>query len=91
VTRIRALLVVAVGLASCDDRPRQWDAFVYPDFEGSQAFERIEGFRSLELCRKAATGRIQQLKEPGKAAYECGYRCAYNAGWKTHVCAKTET
>lgn len=86
-----AALVLLLGLAACDDRPRQWDAFIYPDFESSQAFERIDGFRSLELCRKAATDRIHNLKDPEKASYECGYRCGYDASWQTNICAKTET
>lgn len=87
----RQPLVLALGLAlvACDDRPRQWDAFVYPDSEGSDAYETIEGFRSLELCRKAAENRIRQLKEPEKADYECGYQCRFDPDWGISVCAKT--
>ena len=42
---------------------REWDAFVYADFEGSQNFERISGVKIFELCQQAAMDRIRTLTE----------------------------
>ena len=42
---------------------REWDAFVYANFEGSQNFERISGVKIFELCQQAAMDRIRTLTE----------------------------
>jgi hypothetical protein len=84
------LFGLALGLAACDDRPKQWDAFVYPDFEGSYDYERIAGFKSLELCRQAATNRIAQLPHPDQAQYECGYMCRHEPGMDAYICKETK-
>jgi hypothetical protein len=73
-----AALWLAILLAACDNRPKQWDAFVYPNIEGSDNFERISGFKTFELCQQAAIDRVRSLPEPEKAAYECGYMCGRN-------------
>ena len=83
------MLAGLLTVLGCDDRPRQWDAFVYPDAEGSEFYETIEGFRSFELCRQAALNRIGQLKMQDKAAYECGYRCRHDPQMKIHICKET--
>ena len=85
-----ALLVPALLLAGCDDRPKHWNAYVYPDFEGSEKYETIAGFKSLEYCRWAATKRIEQLPTPDKADYECGYMCRYDPQMQMNICKETK-
>lgn len=86
---MRPALLLLLLLAGCNQRPRQWDAFVYPDFEGSDAYEKIAGFKSFELCQSAALTRIRQLPDANKAAYECGYMCRYEPDMKINVCKET--
>ena len=82
-------LIAAVALAACDNRPDQWDAFIYPDVDNQQ-FERINGFKSFELCQQAAIDRIRSFREPDKADYECGYRCEFKPEYGTNICKETE-
>ena len=67
-----AILLVAGG---CDDRPDQWDAFVYP---GDDLFlhYRISGFQTFEHCQAAAVERLRSERPDGGGDYECGYKCA---------------
>lgn len=81
------LLVTACGVV--DDRPNQWDAFIYPNAEASDKFEVIRGFKSFELCQEAAIGQMRQLSEPDKASYECGYKCEYDPRVEVDVCKET--
>lgn len=60
---------------SCDDRPRQWDAFVYPDRNDLSISETIAGFKTFELCQRAAINRLRSLPDPDDGDYECGYMC----------------
>ena len=84
-----AVAGLTLAIVACDDRPRQWDAFIYPDSEGSEKFVRISGFKTFELCRDAATDRIQSFPEPEKAAYECGYMCRFEPTYGMNVCKET--
>lgn len=74
---MRALLALFLVLGGCDSRPRQWDAFIYPDAQ-SDDVNRINGFKSFELCQAAAQDQIARLPEPQKASYACGYMCGPN-------------
>lgn len=85
-----SIALLALGLAACDDRPKHWNAYVYPDFEGSEEYETIAGFKSLEYCRWTATKRIEQLRQPEKADYECGYMCRYDPQMQINVCKETK-
>lgn len=62
-------------LAGCDDRPKQWDAFVYPDRNDMSQSETIAGFKTFELCQQGAINRMRSFPEPDNADYECGYMC----------------
>ena len=84
-----AAIAALIVLSGCDDRPNQWDAFIYPDFEGSDEFEKIAGFKSFELCQRAAQSRIRSLPTPEKADYECGYKCRFNPQYGVDVCKTT--
>jgi hypothetical protein len=65
---------------------REWDAFVYADFEGSQNFERISGVKIFELCQQAAMDRIRTLTAPDKTDYECAYMCRFEPAYGANVC-----
>ena len=76
-------------VTGCDDRPRQWDAFIYPNFEGSDEYQTIRGFKTFELCQAAALDRIRQLPSPDGAQFECGYKCEYRPGIDSNICEAT--
>ncbi|MBA4308660.1 MAG: hypothetical protein C0429_18180 [Sphingopyxis sp.] len=74
----KLLLLVAAALlsAGCDDRPNQWDAYIYQDVENMDSVELIRGFKTFELCQAAAINRLQST--PGDGDYKCGYKCGPN-------------
>jgi hypothetical protein len=88
----RSALIAASAaalLVGCDDRPAQWDAFVYPG-DDLLTHEEIRGFVSFELCQEAAQHRLQSLRPDGGGDYECGYRCGPLApGSTTRLCKET--
>lgn len=76
-------------LAGCDDRPVQWDAFVYPG-DDLMTHEEIRGFISFEVCQEAAQQRLLSLRPDGGGDYECGYRCGPLApGSTSRLCKET--
>lgn len=73
----------------CDDRPAQWDAFVYPG-DDLLSHEEIRGFVSFELCQEAAQQRLRALRPDGGGSYECGYRCGpLTPDSETRICKET--
>lgn len=70
------LIAAALCLQACDNRPDQWDAYIYRDPENSDAVEMIRGFKTFELCQTAAIDRLKST--PGDGDYECGYKCGPN-------------
>lgn len=68
------VLLSAVLLLACDNRPEEWNAFVYPGDDLIE-YEEIRGFRTFELCRSAAIERLRALRPDGGGSYECGYKC----------------
>lgn len=76
-------------ITGCDDRPTQWDAFIYPDDDLIE-FEKIKGFKTYELCQQAAQERLRSLRPDGGGDYECGFKCEpYGQGTDMHVCKET--
>lgn len=65
-------------VAGCDDRPKQWDASIYPNRHDLSVSEEIRGFKMFDLCQQAAINRLRMLPEPDGGDYECGYMCAPN-------------
>ncbi len=63
------LLIMAFALVSCDTRPNNWNAYVYPNGITQKAII-LRGFVSHAACRDAAREVIVQ-----EASYECGYKC----------------
>lgn len=86
--RCAAAVLLSVLLLACDDRPDQWDLFVYPG-DDLVEFEEVKGFTTFEQCR-AAAGYILKLKRPnGGGSFECGYKCQRDPGMSINVCKET--
>lgn len=82
-------IAAIILLAGCNDRADQWDAFVYPG-DDLLTHEEIRGFKSFELCQKAAQQRLRSLRPEGGGDYECGYRCEpLSAGSDMKLCEET--
>lgn len=71
---MKKALPLLLLMSACDNRPTQWDAFIYPDAQ-SDGLNRISGFKTFELCQAAAQDQIARLPQPEKASYACGYKC----------------
>lgn len=85
--RIAALAFLA--LAGCDDRPDQWDAFVYTG-DDLLTNETIRGFKTFELCQQAAIDRLRAERPDGGGDYECGYKCGPSPQYGgLNVCEET--
>lgn len=69
------ILSSALLLAACDDRPDQWDAFIYPNANDLTVNETIRGFKTFELCQEAAVNQLRSMPDSDAGDYECGYRC----------------
>ena len=78
--KVPCIALAALHLAACDARPDQWDAFIYPDKSDLATMQKIEGFRTLEFCRKAALDYLRLLPTPGYADYACGHKCGTRPG-----------
>lgn len=84
------LLIMAFALASCDTRPNNWNAYVYPNGITQKPFI-IRGLVSYEACRDAAKEVIDWLKDDvSEASFECGYRCGpYDEFSDLDICKET--
>ena len=82
--RIAAFSLLLV--ASCDDRPQEWIAWVYPHGENLVLSESMIGFETFEKCQQAAIMKLQSYKEPDAGAYQCGYMCRYDPQSGVNVC-----
>ena len=79
-----------LALAGCDDRPDQWDAFLYNESDdGSVTEYTIEGFKTFELCQRAAQSELLRHGKGPTQDYECGFKCEYRPGMDLHVCEET--
>jgi hypothetical protein len=83
--RVAALLFL---LASCDDRPAQWDAYITYS-ESPERSEIIEGFKSYDLCRAASLKRIEAEGASETGYFECGYKCGLNRQYGMKLCKET--
>jgi hypothetical protein len=78
-----------LNLTGCDNRPDQWDAFIYPNRHDLTTNETIRGFKTLELCQKAAIDRLSVISDPSGGDYECGYKCEAHGSLGGNVCEET--
>lgn len=86
----RYYLVMLFFLAGCDHRPKQWDAFVYPDRNDLSRIETIAGFLTFEQCQQAAINRLRSFSEPDNGDYECGYMCGSDPDYGSlNICKET--
>ncbi|QNM83250.1 hypothetical protein H8M03_02555 [Sphingomonas sabuli] len=76
-------------LAACDDRPRQWDLFIYPNAGDLTVHEELRGFTSFEHCKAAADYALKLRSPEGGGTFECGYMCRYDPGMQINVCKET--
>ena len=80
----------AIVLSGCDNRPAQWDAFIYdPNEEGLVSEYTIEGFKTFEHCQRAAQNELRRHGKGPSQDYECGYKCEYRPGMNISVCSET--
>ena len=87
---LKLAALALLTLAGCDDRPDQWDAFLYNESEdGSISEYSIKGFRNFELCQQAAQSELLIHGKGPVQDYECGYRCEYRPELDTNLCAET--
>lgn len=84
----RAAALLLLSLAGCDQRPDQWDAFIYTG-DDFLTHEEIRGFRTFELCQQAALDRLRAERPDGGGDYECGYRCGPVEGLSGNLCEET--
>lgn len=88
-TRILWAAAAVISLSSCDSRPREWKAFVYPDAEADEHIELV-GFRNFESCQQSAINTLRGINRAETGSYECGYRCGPNAEFGgIQVCKET--
>ena len=76
-------------VTGCDNRPDQWDAFVYPNANDLTVNETIRGFKTFELCQQAAINRLRQSKKSDVGDYECGYKCEPYGSYGGNLCEET--
>lgn len=91
--RILLLIGLVVGVHGCDDRPDQWDAYIYsPSDDGSISEFTIRGFKTFELCQQAAQSELLRHGRGENQDYECGYKCGPNADFGgLNVCKETRS
>ncbi len=82
-------ICLACLLVGCDDRPDQWDAFIYPNASDLTINETIRGFKSFELCQAAAINRLRSSNRADKGDYECGYKCEPYGPYGGNLCEET--
>lgn len=84
---MKRIALLLLFVAACDDRPDQWDAFVYPG-DDLLVHETIKGFKTFELCQQAAIDRLRSERPDGGGDYECGHKCQQLASG-SNVCEET--
>jgi hypothetical protein len=87
---VRLAVLAMLALAGCDNRPDQWDAFLYNESDdGSITEYTIKGFKTFELCQEAAQSELLRHGKGPVQDYECGHKCEYRAGLGLNVCEET--
>lgn len=85
------VVVALAALVSCDDRPDQWDAYLYNESDdGSITEYTIKGFKTFELCQRAAQRELLMHGKGPVQDYKCGYKCAFSERFGgLNVCEET--
>lgn len=87
--RRTALLISLLALIACDDRPKEWTAWVYRDQADLTQSLKLVGFNSFERCQEAAIATLRSYPDPDAGDYECGYMCRYDPAVDLSVCKET--
>lgn len=88
--RLAVAIGAALALAACDQRPDEWDAFIYPSADNLTVHEEISGFRSFELCQQAAIEHLRHHHDANAGDYECGHKCGpAPGGLGGRLCSET--
>jgi hypothetical protein len=85
-TRGILALVAMLALTACDDRPRTWKAFVYPNVERMDRFVTIGGFKDFDSCQVAAIDTLYRAGASRSGDYVCGYRCGFSPEYGLEIC-----
>ena len=67
-----ALPLFLLLCTGCSDK---WEGFVYPNKDDLTKHRSLGHFPSLEECRAAARGMLEELKALERGDYECGKNC----------------
>jgi len=90
VRRCLILIAVCFSLAACDQRPKLWQAFVYPDANALTRVVEMGSFETFEQCQQAAIEGLRTLGLAEVGDYECGYRCRRQERYGgVNVCKET--
>lgn len=85
-----SIAALAALVASCDDRPRTWQAYVYPDRNDLTQVLEMGSFKTFEQCQQAAINSLRTLGLADAGDYECGYRCGPDERYGgINVCKET--
>lgn len=69
------IVIAALALGGCDQRPDEWSAFVYPDRGDLTTHVEMRGFKTFDQCQTAAMNVIRGFGYTDRADYECGHKC----------------
>jgi hypothetical protein len=87
--RLIYLVTSLMLLTGCEQSPDQWDAFVYPNANDLTINETIRGFKTFELCQRAAIDRMNAIQKPTGGDYECGFKCKPFGSYGGNICKET--
>lgn len=78
--------ITLMALAACEERPKDWTAYVLPDPDRLESEVYIGGLKDFETCRRAALDVMVQLGGSDVGIYECGYDCHMSRTYHTLIC-----
>ena len=84
--RVALLATTLVALAACDERPKDWTAYVLPNPDRMESGVHIRGLKDFETCRRAAIDVMVKLGGADVGIFECGYDCHYSRSYRTQIC-----
>ena len=93
--RARSILLSSIlaigGLAGCDKRPNEWNAYVYPRGISGDHFI-VRGFATYQACETASHQLLGWMNQQhGTSEFECGYKCGpLNGEVDLDICKETQ-
>ncbi|MBA4010699.1 MAG: hypothetical protein C0481_02420 [Phenylobacterium sp.] len=80
------LATTLLAVAACDQRPKDWTAYVLPDPDQVESGVHVGGLKDFEACRRAALDVMVRLGGSDSGVFECGYDCHYSRSYRTMIC-----